>query len=421
MTESLKIMLWGMEVGRLLWDRRRKRSYFTFNRDFLKRKLEIAPLVAPSDGLWDRLPLYSEENPIYQKLPAFIADSLPDSWGNTLFERWRTEKRLPLSDITPLDKLSFIGKRGMGALEFEPDTSPFTSTDTIEIEELTELAQRIFAQRESAKILPGDSLTLQSLVSVGTSAGGRQPKAVIAINRTTGEIRSGQIAGIEGYDYCIVKFGDAIRSTAEIEMTYYEMARLAGVNMMESEILEIEHTKHFLTKRFDRKGDEKLHTQTLAAMNPDGDSYEKLLWTCRKIHLPEKECEEVFRRMVFNIVANNTDDHNKNISFTMDRDGNWHLAPAYDVTFIFNTGGFQPEESHCLMMRGKLSNITKEDILEFARENGIKKANATIERILEAVSHFKEIALKHGVADPWIRIIDSTLQNRLFQKERGNR
>lgn len=413
MKGALKVMLWGREVGRLLWDKSRNNAYFTFNPEYLNDGLDISPLSASIHGLQGRLPVWGEQGK-YQNLPPFLADSLPDDWGNQLFEIWRTEQKIPTADITCLEKLSFIGKRGMGAFEFEPEAERGRTNDKVDVKSLVDMAQRIFLQRENLRIAPEESLTMQSLIAVGTSAGGRQPKAIIARNRTTGEIRSGQIAGLEDHDYCILKFGDPQRSSAELEMTYFEMARMAGIDIMDSCLLDVEGNKHFLTKRFDRTADGgKLHTQTLAALCPQTDSYEKLLWVCRKMRLSERDCEEVFRRMLFNVLANNTDDHDKNFSFIMDKTGKWRLAPAYDMTFIFNYGGFQPQEEHCLMLRGKTSGITKEDIISFAKDNGIRHTQSIIKSVLSAVSSFRQIARKNGVGEEWIGRIETCLDSHL--------
>ena len=309
-------------------------------------------------------PIWGESEKIYQKLPAFVADALPDAWGNQLFELWRQQNRLSSAEINPLDKLAFIGRRGMGALEFLPEVPLERKSDKIDIKSLADLAERIFAERENARILPEESITIQSLLTVGTSAGGRQPKAIIAINRKTGEIRSGQISGMEDFGYYLLKFGNSEYSSAELEMTYYELAGMAGIRMMPSELYSAEGNNHFLTERFDRDGSKKVHTQTLAAINPDADSYEQLIATCRKLHLPEADCQEVFRRMVFNVLANNTDDHNKNFSFTMTEDGSWRLSPAYDITYVINRGGYLPNEEHCLFIRAKLSGFTRGDIID---------------------------------------------------------
>jgi serine/threonine-protein kinase HipA len=413
MKNLLKVMLWDKEIGRLAWDSHRHLSYFTYNPSILNGELDISPLVASVKDKSSRMPIYGETNRIYQKLPPFIADSLPDDWGNMLFESWRTKNKIATAEITPLEKLSFIGKRGMGALEYEPDEKRNYRDEKIDIKSLVNLAQKIYLQREKIRILPTESLTLQSLIAVGTSAGGRQPKAIIAINKKTKEVRSGQVAGLDGFDYCILKFGDAARSSAELEMTYYEMARKARINMMTSSLLCIDGVNHFLTKRFDRNGDKKLHTQTLAALYPEADSYEKLLWVCRKMRLSEKDAEEIFRRMIFNIIANNTDDHNKNFSFIMDQSGHWRLAPAYDMTFIFNNGGFLPQEEHCLLMRGKLNNITKEDALNFAADNGIRKPESIIHEVITAIQAFQSIAQKNGVKKEWIGRVEDCLSKHL--------
>ena len=363
MIKTLKVILWGEEVGRLAWEDKRRCSYFTYNANFIKKGLNISPLVAPTEETRALIPIWGEKSKIYQKLPAFVADSLPDSWGNQLFDLWRQQNHLSNSEINPLDKLSFIGKRGMGALEFKPEFTHKLKGGKINMTSLVNLASRVYKEREKARILPEESITMQSLLTVGTSAGGRQPKAILAINRKTGEIRSGQISGLKGYDYCLLKFGDSQYSSAELEMTYYELATKAGIRMMPSKLYTVDGNNHFITKRFDRDGEKKLHTQTLAAISPEAESYEQLIQVCRKLQLPEADCQEVFRRMVFNILANNTDDHNKNFSFIMTEDGKWRLSPAYDMTYIIDAGGFLPQEDHCLYIRAKLRNFTKEDVL----------------------------------------------------------
>lgn len=413
MVQSLKVILWGEEIGRLAWDARRRLSYFMYNPAFLKKGLNISPLTAPVDGVRGLTPIWGEEAKIYQKLPAFVADSLPDAWGNQLFDLWRQQNHLSNADITPLDKLSFIGKRGMGALEFVPEVSRERRVEKIDIKSLASLAERIFTERENARILPEESITMQSLLTVGTSAGGRQPKAIVAINRKNGEVRSGQISGLEDFDYCLIKFGNSQYCSAELEMTYYKLATMAGINMMPSELYQVDGNNHFMTKRFDRKDGKKVHTQTLAAINPDADSYEQLIAICRKLHLPETDCYEVFRRMVFNVLANNTDDHNKNFSFIMNEDGTWRLAPAYDITYIFDSGGFLPNEDHCMYIRAKLRGITRDDVIQLAKDNGIRRSDAIIRDIVKAIKQFRVVATKYGVAEQWIGRIETTIAEHL--------
>ena len=413
MKGALKVFLWGEEIGRLAWHENRHLAYFIYNPDFLKGNLDIAPLAASIHHPLSSRAIFGEQERIYQKLPSFIADSLPDAWGNMLFEQWRKENKISDRDVTPIEKLAFIGRRGMGALEFVPEIERSPMTDQIDIKALADLAEKIASERENVRILPNESLTMQSLIAVGTSAGGRQPKGIIAMNPQTGEIKSGQVESGPGFEYYLLKFGDKDRSTAELEQTYYEMALAAGINMMESQLLEVDGTNHFLTKRFDRDASGKLHTQTLAAMNPDADSYEKLLTVCRKLHLPEVDCQEVFRRLVFNILANNTDDHNKNFSFIMNRQGVWRLSPAYDMTYIFDTGGFLPNKDHCLMVGGKLQDISRNDIIAFAGEMGIRAPESIIRKVAGAVVSFRSIATKNGVSAQWIGRVETTIVDHL--------
>jgi serine/threonine-protein kinase HipA len=407
MIEFLKVMLWGDEIGRLTWNERRKLAYFNYNPKFLRGNIDVAPLVASIHHPMSTRAIFGEIERIYQKLPSFIADSLPDAWGNQLFEQWRKQNHISERDVTPLEKLAFIGKRGMGALEFIPEVYRGTTAEDINIKALADLAKKIQEEREDIKICADEELTLHSLIAVGTSAGGRQPKGIIAMNRKTGEIRSGQVETGEDFEYFILKFGDETRSTAELEQTYYEMALLAGIKMMESRLICVEGTNHFLTKRFDRDQSGKLHMQTLAALYPEADSYEKLLTVCRKLRLPETDCREVFRRLVFNILANNTDDHNKNFTFLMDKNGSWRLSPAYDMTFIFDIGGYLPDKEHCLMIGGKLQDITHEDIISFAAECGIRQPESIIRKVAAAISSFRELAMKNGVREEWIGRVES--------------
>lgn len=413
MIKLLRVILWNEEIGRLAWDERRRLSYFTYNPEFVKKGLNISPLSAPINGIRALAPVWGESAKIYQRLPAFVADSLPDAWGNQLFELWRQQNHLSGADINPLDKLSFIGKRGMGALEFLPEATHERKSEKINMKSLADLAERIFVERENARILPEESITMQSLLTVGTSAGGRQPKAIIAINRKTGEIRSGQVSGLKDFDYYLLKFGNSEYCSSELEMTYYELATTAGINMMPSELYSVEGNSHFMTKRFDRNGTKKVYTQTLAAIYPDADSYEQLIAVCRKLHLPEADCQEVFRRMVFNILANNTDDHNKNFSFIMSEDSSWRLSPAYDITYIINRGGYLPNEEHCMFIRAKLRGVTRNDVIDFARDNGIRRPDAIIRDVVASLKKFRSVALKYGVTIEWIGRVETTIINHL--------
>lgn len=410
MNKKIKVFLWGEEIGSLIW--KNDNSFFLYNSDYIQKGIEPFPLEA-TISKWGQKPIKGDDYvKDFQSLPSFIADSLPDSWGNELFKHWQKTNNVSKSDINSLDKLSFIGKRGMGALEFVPETPSSEDSKAIEIQSLLDLANRIYLERDDVKISSKESLSLQSLIYVGTSAGGRKPKLVIAINDKTGEIRSGQVCADKDYSHYILKIGDSL-CTSEIEMTYYQMACDAGISMMESKLWNIDNKNHFLTRRFDRKNGDKLHTQTLLAMDPESDSYESLIYVCRSLHLPDSEYTEVFRRMVFNILSNNTDDHNKNFSFLMNRKGEWSLSPAYDLTYIMSSLDGTPDTRHSMYIYGKKQNITKDDVLNFAKHEGIRHPEKIIDEVSSSLLKFREYAKSNNVSDIWINKIESCIRKHL--------
>ena len=408
-------MLWGEEVGKIYWDIRGKRAVFSYNSDFIKKGIDVAPLTAPINGAAAKgFPVVGSREKLYQGLPPFLADSLPDRWGNKVFESWAVQNHIPKHRLTPVDKLAFIGRRGMGALEFIPAVDGLESSNKVQIDSLYRLAQKIFEDRETISVQDDEGLDMQSLYEVGTSAGGQHPKAIIAINETAHEIRSGQVPLPEGYTYYILKFaeGDDFPFT-QMEMAYHWMAKEAGITMMPSRLLRIDGRIHFLTARYDRAGGRKIHTQTLAAMNPGADSYEDMFEVCRKLGIPANEQSELFRRMVFNVMGGNADDHVKNFSFMMEPDGVWHITPAYDVTFTTNLDGTAFENAHSMSILGKFEDITEEDLKLFARQNGIKNAGRIIDEVCTAISHFYTYASECQVDDYWKDCIESFLSGLL--------
>jgi len=394
---ELRVVLWGTEIGRLSWNSTAGRSHFFFSPEYFGMAPDIAPIIAPKNSPESRFAIYGNtENRIYQKLPPFIADALPDDWGNTLFEKWFKDNGYHEKDKTPLAKLSFIGRRAKGALEFFPcQENGFDAGAAIDLDKLCRLASRIEQERENTVISPGETLTVKALLSVGTTAGGRYKKAVIAI-APDGSIHSGQLSVNPGWRYCIVKFNNPSVCLSEMEKTYYDMATSAGIDMMRSELIEIDGTRHFLTDRFDRTNGEKRLTMSLAAINPDACSYEQLFHTCTRIGIPETEKSQLYRRMVFNILASNTDDHSKNIEFVLDKDGTWHIAPAYDMNFILRTLN-SAETEHCTTLNGKRSSFTKKELLQFAKEYNIRSAERIIAEVRRAISAFEELATTNGV------------------------
>lgn len=411
----LKVILWGFEVGKLKWDHAQMKGIFTFNPDFVKKGLDIAPLTASIHKGYGKgenvegVPMRRQNK--FTGLPTFIADSLPDSWGKKLMMAWMAEYGSENRSLTPLDYLAYMGKRGMGALEFEPDECPWKQNLDVNLDRMARLADKIFAQREQIKFSEMDGWEMASLCSVGTSAGGMQPKAVIARNQDTGEIRSGQILHDGNWKYYLLKFSHSLLpQQSEVEMAYYRMATDAGIDMMPSELLMFGGKSHFMTERFDRMGNEKIHLQTLGAMSPSADSYEDIVEVCDRLRLPYKEKEEVFRRMVFNVLAACTDDHNRNFSFMMSKDGRWHITPAYDLTFAVSVGnGIVEGEEHELTVRGKRTGITEKDFLLFAQENDIKNAAKIIRQVKGVVAQAHLYLKESGVSHEYAKSISGYL------------
>lgn len=407
----VSIRLWDKEVGRVYWNNAYQCAVFSYNPDFVKGKLDIAPFTH-SIKTTSR-PFLGNSDKLYEGLPEFVADSLPDKWGTLVFERWAEENDIRRKDITPVDKLSFIGKRGMGALEFVPSVEIEESiADDLNLERLYDLAQKIFEERERSHITSGESITLQSLYDAGTSAGGQHPKAVIAINEKTQEIRSGQVIQGDGYEYYILKFADAKGyPNAEIEQTYYDMAVAAGIDIMPSRLICIEGKNHFLTKRFDRQGNRKIFTQTLAALSPEATGYDDLFYIARQLNVPKDEQLELFRRMVFNVMTANIDDHSKNFSFMLLIEDGWHITPAYDLTFTTDLDGMQFYNHHELSILGKKSDIRIGDMQKFAELNSIRNSMTVIEEVSDAVSQFRTFATHNNVPEYWIDRIEEHLSH----------
>ena len=396
------VKIWGHPVGTIMWDAQRKRAIFSYDKGFISRGMDIAPLTASIRNPRYSLPFLGEtDRDIFSGLPAFIADSLPGGWGNAVYNAWVAEHHLSSRQITPVDKLAFIGKRGMGALEFEPAV-PIEENRNIALNDLYLRAKEILESREQVSANT-QHLDMDVLYEVGTSAGGNHAKAVIAINKETGEIRSGQIDLSDDYTYYLLKFEEHEHyPLTRIEMAYYDMAKLCAIRMMPSQLIDIGTERHFLTERYDRQNGQKIHTQTLAAMMPDASSYEDLMDVCLKLQLPYAEVEETYRRAVFNILTTNVDAHIKNFSFMMKEGGDWHITPAYDLTFsCFNPGNkFDP--AHYLSLNGKTMNINANDLLTLGRIYNIKNPNAIIKDCVDAVSEFRTIAAKYNVSEPWI-------------------
>ncbi len=403
----VSVLLWGRKVCSIRWDGGYQKGFgrvgsvVSFERGFSESGYDISPLeYSMRDPFVIRgLAIPCHEN-AYEGLPAFLSDSLPDDWGNEVFNRWMERHHLRSKDISPVDKLTFIGKRGMGAFEFEPAVKGSDSPDSIELESLYALAMEIQEKRESEELNVGQNPGIEELMRVGTSAGGQHPKAIVAYNRKTGEIKSGQILLPDDFNQCIIKFNDSGNWPAsEIEYAYFLMARDCGIDMTVSELIEAGGRNHFLTERFDRREGDKILTSTAYAIGGRMTDYSELFYISRQLRLSSDEMTQLYRRMVFNYLAGNADDHDKNFSFMMGRDGVWHLAPAYDVTFTIDLTNRFFGDKHAMAIYGKRSGIVKADLLDFARRNDISGAADIVESVADTVEHFPHFAEAAKVPD----------------------
>lgn len=414
----IQVKLWDKDVGLLSWDDNKGCSVFQFDKDFMLYGWNIAPLIAPLDSAYVQksFPMSGNKEKLYGGLPEFIADSLPDYWGNIVFQKWMEANHLLPKSVNAVDRLSFIGKRAMGALEFQPAHIQEDASINIELSSLYELANRLFLDRQDINIDMSNNLIMEDLYKVGTSAGGQRPKAIIGMDEDTGIIRSGQADLPSNFNHYILKFDTSKRNElpiTKVEMAYYLMAKDAGINMMPSKLVEIEGTKNFMTQRFDRQNGKKIHTQTLAAMSSFADAYEDLFVVGRKLNLSADEQSQQYRRMVFNIIAENVDDHTKNFSFIMLPNGEWHISPAYDIVFSADPDSHF-YRNHELTILGKRKNITKQDLLLFAQRQDIKNAASIIDEVAEVVMNFKAYAEKVEIDDYWfkkiMRVIEENYQ-----------
>lgn len=405
----IQVKLWDKNVGLLSWDDNKGCSVFQFDKDFMQYGWNIAPLIAPLNSAYVQksFPIWGNKEKLYGGLPEFIADSLPDYWGNIVFQKWMEANHLLPKSVNAVDRLSFIGKRAMGALEFQPAHIQEDASINIELSSLYELANRLFLDRQDINIDMSNNLIMEDLYKVGTSAGGQRPKAIIGMDEETGIIRSGQADLPPNFNHYILKFDTGKRNElpiTKVEMAYYLMAKDAGINMMPSKLVEIEGTKNFMTQRFDRQNGKKIHTQTLAAMSSFADAYEDLFVVGRKLNLSADEQSQQYRRMVFNVIAENVDDHTKNFSFIMLPNGEWHISPAYDIVFSADPDSHF-YRNHELTILGKRKNITKQDLLLFAQRQDIKNAASIIDEVAEVVMNFKAYAEMVEIDDYWIKKI----------------
>lgn len=426
MITSAFVHIWGQRVGAVFWDPSTGVASFEYDSPFINTNWDLAPLKMPLDS-GKRIFSFPELRDIntFKGLPGLLADVLPDKYGNALINTWLTRQGRPSGSMNPVEILCFIGTRGMGALEFEPVTLQTKNTSTkIEISNLIDIAEQILSGRKdfSTNLEKNEEKALLDMLKIGSSAGGARAKAVIAFNSETNEIRSGQADAPKGFTQWLIKF-DGVTDTqfgassgyGRVEMAYYLMAKDADIDMMECRLLEEHGRAHFMTRRFDRLPDnEKLHVQSFCAMQhydfneTNLYSYEQLFETMRLLGLPYPEAEQLYRRMVFNVMARNCDDHTKNFAFVMDKSGKWSLSPAFDVCHAYRPGSDWVSQ-HNLSVNGKRKDITIEDLMNVARQMNVKKAKAIIQQVADVVNNWNAYADKVNVDTALKQAIEKTL------------
>ena len=422
MVDVAKVNLFGLPVGIFRWDDQYQIVRFEYDRSFIGRGIEPSPLMMPvREGRIYAFPDLDRET--FKGLPGMLADALPDSYGRALFDKWLALTGRISSN--PIETLCFLGKRCMGALEFEPAMDiPDYQNEKLEIDSLVNVAREALAEKSSfdTNLNENKKQAIADILRLGTSAGGQRAKAIIAYNKTTGEVRSGQVEAPAGFDYYLIKL-DGVSAQAgfketenygRLEYSFYQLAKACGIEMSECSLIEESGRAHFLTKRFDRKDGRKIHMQTLCGIAHfdyhlhRAYSYEQAFNVMRALRLSYAEAKEAFRRMVFNVIVRNQDDHTKNISFLMGEDGKWRLSPAYDMGYAYNPNGGWTA-THQMSINGKFENITRQDLLVFAELNNIKDAASIIDEVGEAVSHWHIIAKECGVPSEMTNVIVSNL------------
>tara|TARA_R110002050_G_scaffold275571_1_gene420371 strand:+ start:386 stop:1696 length:1311 start_codon:yes stop_codon:yes gene_type:complete len=418
MVDIAEIKIWGEYVGALRWDESKKLAFFQYAPRFLSKGWDLSPIQMPiSQGSaihsFPELRKSKQSNDdTFKGLPGLLADSLPDKYGHSLINSWLAQQGRAANSMNPVEKLCFIGHRGMGALEFEPaQVKGGLNSFGLEVSSLVEIAKKIKDERSAFKsdLNTKENENLKDLFKVGTSAGGARPKAIIAYNEKTLEVRSGQAQVPKGFEHWLIKL-DGVSSEqfgesshwGRVEFAYYLMALDCGIKMSKSRLFEENGRAHFMTKRFDRDGNTKHHIQTLCGLQHYdynemfSFSYEQVFQTMRKLRLSYPEAEQMYRRMVFNVLATNYDDHTKNFSFLLKKDQKWELAPAYDLCFSFDPSNHWVSQQ-TLSVNSKRLHINETDLLKVGKENSIKKAAQIIAEINAVVLNWPKYAEKASV------------------------
>jgi serine/threonine-protein kinase HipA len=411
--DTAVVTLWGEEAGAVAWLEDRGYAVFEFTPSFLKKGLDISPIhmALAGDGIFS-FPGLNRET--FLGLPGLLADALPDKFGNSVIDAWLARNGRDAGSFSPVERLCYTGRRGMGALEFSPPANrKFETAVPVEIAGLVSLAQEVMASRSALEVTINDTETenaeaILDILRVGTSAGGARPKAVIAMD-DTGRVISGQTDVPAGFDYWLLKFDGVSdlelgkpQGYGRIEYAYSLMAKEAGIAMADCRLLEENGRAHFLANRFDRQNGRKIHLQSLCGLahfdfNQAGAySYEQAFAVMRRLRLSKAEAVQQFRRMVFNVIARNQDDHTKNIAFLMDQDGKWHLSPAFDVTYSHNPGGRWTNQ-HQMSINGKRDHFTIADLIKVGESISLPRPKQTIDEVCTAVAGWPDFARLAGI------------------------
>jgi len=417
-----EVLLWGRNIGAVYWDDAGAIAAFEYEPDFRNSGIQLAPLMMPLGSRIYRFPAHAGTS--FLGLPGLLSDSLPDEFGNAVIDQWLAREGRDRQSFSPVERLCYIGQRGTGALEFRPATrkSPKGSVP-VELAALVELAATVIAERANLHVSADNDKAIDDILRVGTSAGGARAKAVIAWNPATGEMRSGQVRAPQGFEYWLLKF-DGVENREHgardpqgyglIEYAYHRMAQEAGLDMAQCRLIEEGGRSHFMTRRFDRTDNgEKIHMQSLAAIahldhqRPAAHSYEQAMQVIERLGLPMEALEQQFRRMVFNVVARNQDDHTKNIAFLMDKKGVWRLSPAFDVIYAYNPDGLWTSR-HQMTINGKADDFRRSDFDAVAARFHIRKPLEIIAEVISAVAQWDIFARQSGVGDETIRKVSDS-------------
>lgn len=421
--QTISVFYQNEEIAVLGYDRSKLYGYFEYTPSFIDKNIDLAPIKMPvvARKVYSFPDLNAET---FKGLPGMVADSLPDKFGTSVLNQWiaRQGRTVPL---TPLERLQYTGKRGIGALEYRPSTQfqKLNASQPVDLTQLSELAQSVVSQRQqialSMPVEQADPQAMRSLLAVGTSAGGARAKAVLAFNSDFTQVRSGQVDAPGGFTHYLMKFDGVVEGSQQaetfgdplgygvMEYVYYLIAKRSGIDMAYSVLINEGVRRHFVTRRFDRLGNQKIHTQTLSAIahvdyhSPGSFSYEELFAVARQLRLPVEDARQLFMRMAFNLIARNNDDHAKNFSFILN-ESQWRLSPAYDMAYCYKPNNAWVEQ-HWMPANGKRIQHTRKDLIAVGQNMTrlpLSDLNDMVDKVVDSISLWTELSREYEVPEP---------------------